>query len=281
MSGFRYGGTRRRSGAGSRREHHSSAMTIRPTPNRSRDELAGLIAEYFAELEIAQDLEAAQVVGFLDEQLAAGGSMPGVEAAWTDLEYFCAYLEAHPTSRGLEELEPWEYSRLVFEFLESEVYDPLAADPARKRELLSTVVAFLGFLKQKGGLASTAAADRALEQIFSGSAPRPIPRPPMTAGELIGWLNGPNTGLAHRITGSDLWLTLTRDADFDGEWKQVADYIESAPELPGHDKKAEAVRRLASILTQDELDPTALMGETAVTREHVERARKYFYGEAA
>ncbi|MBI3893874.1 MAG: hypothetical protein HY303_20330 [Candidatus Wallbacteria bacterium] len=243
--------------------------------------MANAIGEYFEAVELAQDVNAAAVVGFLDEMLAAGSTLQGIEAAWVDLEFFVAYLESYPTSRRLDELEPWEYSRFLFDFLTKEVYEPLADETARKREVLSTVVAFLGYLERQADLSGTQAAEQALSKIFRTQEPREIPRPPMRAGELLGFLNGPNTGVPHRITVSDLWLALARDAEFDGKWKQVIDYLESTPGLPGQAQKVEAVKRLASILMQDELDPIALMGETRVTQELVDRARKFFYGESA
>src|SRR5207245_1610331 len=76
-----------------------------------------------------------------------------------------AYLETLNTARALDELEAWEFSRFVFDFLETEVFDPEARQAARKRQVLATVVALYGHLARTGEIRSSEKVDDAFKRI--------------------------------------------------------------------------------------------------------------------
>ncbi|MBI4870274.1 MAG: hypothetical protein HY814_01760 [Candidatus Riflebacteria bacterium] len=253
-------------------------MTLPITPATTFDGLEQAIRGYFEQLTLPEGLGAEDVLSYLRQLQADGASVPGLAAAWTDLELFCAYLEHLDTDRRLDALEPWEFSSFLFEFLEKEVFEPQARQADRKRQLMSTVAGLMAHLALKGAVQSAGTAGEALRRIFAGKSPRRIGRPAMSAGERIGFLNGPSTGVSHEIHGADLWLAAVRDADFEGQWKGLIEHLDLHA-IPDSEKKRAAARRLATIRELDELDPLDLMGAQSVTKKFLTRARKFVYGE--
>lgn len=249
-------------------------MNTSITSAGSREELNRLIEGYFEELPLSQGPSARQVLGYLDELSRGGATLQGLESAWTDLELLCAFLESLPAVRAPDDLEPWEFSAFLFDFVSKEVYDAGASQAQRKRELLSTVVSFLAYLARDGSVASSGHAEEALRCIFRAGSPRRLPRPALMADEVVGYLTGPATGVAHRITGADLWLTLVRDEDLDGDWRLLQLQLEKAG-VPDADRKLAAVKRLESIFNQDELTAREFLGECELPKEVLDRARRF------
>lgn len=240
----------------------------------SREELNRLIEGYFDELTLSQGPTARQVLGYLDELAEGGSTLHGLESAWTDLELLIAFLESLPAARALDDLQPWEFSTFLFDFLSKEVYDAGASRPQRKRELLSTVVAFLAYLSRYSLLPTPGHAEEALRRIFRAGSARRLPRPALSADEVVGYLTGRSTGVAHRITGADLWLTLVRDEDLDGEWKVLLLQLQNST-APDADRKLAAAKRLESIESQDEVTAREFLGVQPLSKKLLDRARKF------
>ena len=253
---------------------YTAAVITSVSSASSREELNGLIEGYFDELILPQGPTARQVLGYLDELAEGGATLQGLESAWTDLELLIAFLESLPASRALDDLQPWEFSTFLFDFLSKEVYDAGATQPQRKRELLSTVVGFLAYLFRYSLLPTPGHAEEALRRIFRAGSPRRLPRPELSADEVVGYLTGRSTGVAHRITGADLWLTLVRDEDLDGEWKVLLLQLQNST-APDADRKLAAAKRLESIESQDEVTAREFLGTQAPSRELLDRARRF------
>jgi DNA-directed RNA polymerase subunit F len=226
-----------------RREEEQAMAAFFGTPEDLLNDALDRARLHFDSVEWEQQLDRADVEGFLRDTHANGFD---ASMAWIALETILAFLdECSHEIRAIGDLAGYHVSELCTEFVDRHFLDRWALD--ERRELVDTVRRMFAYLHRVGRIDAEAAeeVDQACRQINSGKRRlNTVKRPPPLGGELIFLRANPNTGAEERFTINHLRLLMVWNDEFHQDWRTL---MERCSEVPSGTEKRAHVSDLTAL----------------------------------